>query len=439
MFRKKLFIKISDLLLFIPIWGLFINGCKESSDEFILGEEYIESQTNLTLIDTFSVNLSTVILDDVVTSGTETLLIGSFSDDILGKITSHSYFQIGIPDSLDYYDTENDDVYDSLSLMLLYNKYFWGDTTKRQEISVYQLSEKIELNENNYLTSNTSFNYNPDPIGLIDFYPQPNSTMDTLFIKIDDAIGNGLFSLLKEDSDILSSDENFINYFPGFVLLANEMYKGSIVGFNATSDDLKLILYTHRSDLNTGKINYGFSMENSEKQFNNIIHDFASTQLNPLTSQRDKLPNSQTGGLSFLQGGTGLVIRADFPSLQNLLLLDRGLVTKAELLITPLKNSYNNQTLPADLYVYESDKINRIIATGGNPSVRYLDELYKENTSYSFDITEYLTDELSDSYIDPEKGLLITLSQTNESSSFYRLIVDASRQKTKLKIYYLYY
>jgi len=439
MFRKKLFIKISGLLLFIPIWGLFINGCKESSEEFILGEEYIESQTNLTLIDTFSVNLSTVILDDVVTSGTETLLIGSFSDDILGKITSHSYFQIGIPDSLDYYDTENDDVYDSLSLMLLYNKYSWGDTTKRQEISVHQLSEKIELNENNYLTSNTSFNYNPDPIGLIDYYPQPNSTMDTLFIKIDDAIGNGLFSLLKEDSDILSSDENFINYFPGLVLLANEMYKGSIVGFNATSDDLKLILYTHRSVLNTGKINYGFSMENSEKQFNNIIHDFASTQLNPLTSQRDKLPNSQTDGLSFLQGGTGLVIRADFPSLQNLLLLDRGLVTKAELLISPLKNSYNNQTLPADLYVYESDKINRIITTGGNPSVRSLDELYQENTSYSFDITEYLTDELSDSYIDPEKGLLITLSQTNESSSFYRLIVDASRQKTKLKIYYLYY
>lgn len=439
MFHKILSVSIPGVLLFVSIWSLFISGCKESSDEFTLGEEYIESQTNLTLIDTFSVNLSTVILDNVVTSGTTTLLIGSFSDDILGKIISHSYFQVGVPDSLDYTNTENDDVYDSLSLMLLYNKYFFGDTTKSQEITVHQLSEKIKLGDNDNITSSTSFNYNPDPIGLIHYNPQPNSTMDTLFIKIDDAIGNDLFLLLKEGSEILSSNENFINYFPGLVLVASEMYEGSIIGFNANADDLKLILYSHRSYLNTDKISHEFCMENSDKQFNNIIHDFASTQLNPLTTQRNKLPNVQTSGLSFLQGGIALVIRADFPSLQNLLLFDRGLVTKAELSISPLKNSYNDQTLPADLYVYESDKINRIIGSGVASSVLTVDELYQENTTYTFDVTEYFNNELSDSYIDPEKGLLITLSPTYEVSSFYRLIVDASRQKTKLKIYYLYY
>ena len=100
-------IKLSVLIIFISC--LFFKACDKNPAKFTLGEEYIESQTDLTLIDTFSVSLSTVILDTVITSGTGSMLIGSYRDDIFGKITSHSYFQIGIPDS---FDVEDDDIYD---------------------------------------------------------------------------------------------------------------------------------------------------------------------------------------------------------------------------------------------------------------------------------------------------------------------------------------
>ncbi len=90
---------------------LFLVKCNDKPDELTLGEEYIESGTNLNLIDTFSVSLSTVIIDTIVTSGTDRMLVGNFNDNIFGKISSKSYFQIGIPDSS---DVEEDEIYDSL-------------------------------------------------------------------------------------------------------------------------------------------------------------------------------------------------------------------------------------------------------------------------------------------------------------------------------------
>jgi hypothetical protein len=424
------------LLFIIFISSTLLNTCKENPGVFTLGEEFIESQTEINLIDTFSVNISTVILDTVVTSGTGNLLIGNYRDDIFGKITSHSYFQIGIPE---IFDIENDDTYDSLNLIIRYNKYFFGDTTKDQRILVHQLTESIELNENDIITNKTSIDYNPDLIGSITFTPEPNNTMDTLFIKINDNVGFDLFTKLRDGSEIFSSNESFINYFHGLVLEADSTYEGSVIGFNASEDDVKFILYTTRETSTNEKINHEFKLTDITRQFNNIKHDFTSTQLYTLTEQRKGISNTETSGLSFLQGGIGLVIRIDFPSLQEILLLNRGKVLKAELSISPLSNSYKEFDLPAELVIYETDKLNRRNKQAYYSSSLTMDELYHENTAYLFDVTDYLNDEMSDSYVDPEKGLLITLPYDDLNSRFYRTIIDAQNKNTKLKVYFLTY
>jgi hypothetical protein len=417
---------------------MWFNSCKENPGEFTLGEEFVESQTNLTLIDTFSVSFSTVILDTVVTSGTGSILLGNYQDEVFGKIKSNSYFQIGIPDSLIYYDLQDDDLYDSLNLILIYNNYYFGDTTNTQKISVHQLTEKIESDESGNITSSTTFNYNSNPIGSIIYTPQPNA--DTLFIKLSDDVGLDLFSKLRDNSEILTDNETFINYFHGLVLVSDDLYEGSIIGFNVNTENVKLILYTHRISQTTEKLNYDFELENTNMQFNNIVHNFSSTQLAQLIEQRNELPNMISDGLSFLQGGTGLVVRVDFPTLQEILLFDRGLVVKGELSITPLPGSYVNFTLPPTLVIYQSDALNRRNGLVYNStSTLTTDDLYQEETIYTFDITEFLKDELMDSYRDPEKGLLITLPSDNLNTTFYRLIADATSNKNKLKIYYLTY
>jgi len=428
-------LQIKLLLFIIFISSLLFKACDENPTKFTLGEKYIESQTDLTLIDTFSVRLSTVILDTVITSGTGSMLIGSYHDDIFGKITSHSYFQIGIPDS---FDVKDDDIYDSLKLVICYNHYSFGDTTQSQKISVHQLTENIEFDTDDIITSKTSFNYNPHPIGSIIYTPKPNSEMDTLFIKISDDIGLDLFTKLRDNSEILTNNESFLNYFHGLVLVADDSYYGAMIGFNASENDVRLILYSSRGTLAAEQINYEFKLEDLTKQFNNITHDFASTQLNTLVEQRNELSSTKSAGFLFLQGGIGLVMRVDFPSLQEILLRERGKIMEAQLSIAPLQSSYNNFDLPSELIIYESDKLNRVqseVAT----STLTIDELYHEETTYFFDITDYLKDELADSYVDPEKGLLITLPSDDLKTTFNRLIIDTENQNTKLKIYYLSY
>ena len=422
------------LIVLIFFTACIFLACCENTGDFTLGEEFIESQTSLDLVDTFSVSLSTVILDEVVTSGTENLLIGNYSDDIFGKISSQGYFQIGIPSD---FDVQDDDIYDSLNLILMYNQYYFGDTTQSCKISIHQLTEKIEADEENGITSKTTFSYDPNSIGTIIYTPRPSSA-DTVFVPISNTVGLDLFTKVKDDSEILTSNESFLNYFQGLVLVCDDSYEGAIIGFNATADDLKLILYTHRIDYSIEKINYEFNVYDSTKQFNHISHDISSTQFNPLVEQRYKLPSSQTNGLSFLQGGIGMVIRVDFPSLDELLLLDRGAIARAQLSVSPIQNDAKDFELPSTLTLYTADKLNRIQAAEVSSTV-IIDEEYHEETAYYFEITDYIKEELADSYVDPENGLLIALPSYNLNDTFYRLIIDAESQRTKLKIYYMYY
>jgi len=228
-------------VLMILIACPFFGACNRGSEESIFGEKFIESQTEFNLIDTLSVNLSTVILDTVVTSGTGSVLIGNYQDDIFGKITSHSYMQIVIPDEVDIQD---DDCYDSLNLMITYNQLFFGDTTKIQKIFVHQLTENIEYNYGSTICSQTTFQYNPEPIGSIVYTPGPSSSNNTLLIRISDDVGLDFFKKLRDDSEIINDNETFNRYFHELVILADDGCDGSIMGFEADEYSTGLKLYT---------------------------------------------------------------------------------------------------------------------------------------------------------------------------------------------------
>ena len=429
---------ITYILSITCILAFYLKMCDENAENFTLGEEFIETQTDITLIDTFSVSLSTVLLDKVETSGTENMLIGNYEDKFLGKISCNSYFQIGIPTSI---DIENEDVYDSLYLVIYSNGYFRGDTTKPQGIYVYQLTENIVTETDEVLTNQSTFSYNPNPIGTIIYNPKPTSAEDSVLIKINDNVGLDLFLKINEESDVISNNELFIDQFHGLVLKADEAYTGSVVGFNVNSSDVKLVLCTTRfGEHGREEIRNEFTMYDSTKQFNQITYDLSSTLLKPLAEQRYELPTTNTHGLAFLQAGVGLIIRVDFPSLSNILMFEQGTIVKAELIVLSVDTGNDDGDLNSSLLLYKSDKINRVQSSIASASKITTGESYEEEITYTFDITDYLKDELDDLYFDPEEsGLLITLSSTALSSTLERLIIDNKSPKTKLKIYYLTY
>ncbi|MBF8297133.1 MAG: hypothetical protein HW389_3678, partial [Bacteroidetes bacterium] len=261
---------------------------------------------------------------------------------------------------------------------------------------------------------------------------------DTIAIKIHDDIGAEFFAKLRDGADEISTNDLFADYFPGIVLIADETNRGCITGFSGNPRDVRMVLLTTRSDPDPGELKTEFTMYDSSRQFNHIAYDRSATRLAALREQRTKLPSSSTGGMSFLQGGVGLMIRVDFPSLQQALLYNKSALVSAELSVAPLSTTYNVITPPSVLNLYEADALNRSV-TGIAASTLAIDELYHEETAYTFNITQYLRNELSDSYVDPDKGLLITLPSGAVNSSFARFIADAGSRKMKLKLYYLSY
>ena len=431
---KKLFLVFS-LVIFS---SLFLVNCTEDSKDLLLGEDYIDSQTDITLVDTFDVELSTVKFDTVKASGTGRILLGELQNDVFGEIHSNSYLEVGVPES--FYLVE-EDVYDSLTFALTYNGYYLGDTTKSQRISVHHLTENIEFEDDkDYLSAKTQFNYDPEPLGSTVFNPYPfNRERDSVNIKLDDELGQELFDMLYDKSFYLDNNEIFIRNFYGLALIADEAYEGSLIGFNGNENEAAIILHTTRWGTSKLKIDYVFPITNISQQFNNISYDYQGTPLEGIGDQEHKLPSTESDDLAFIQGGVGLTIRADFPSLERIMLRERGTVMKAELVLAPANTNVYDYDLPSDLAIYEVNRLNYLTSSAITGSVLTIDDLYNEKTYYTFNITNYIKAQIDNNYIDPDKGLLITLPGSVLSASFERLLIDTQNDNTQLKIYYMTY
>jgi hypothetical protein len=423
------------ILIFIYI------SCSKDENEFTIGQEFIESQSAIIIIDTFGIELSTVIIDSISTSGTETILIGSYEDETFGKVTSNSFFQVGLPDN---HQVDENAIYDSITLLLTYSDYTYGDTTQPFRIIVHELLEEIELNESGYLYNTSSVAYSLNDIGQETFIPQPGID-DSIEIRLNDYIGLDLFNKLVEEDEQISTETNFLNYFKGIAIVSDENKNSAVLGFKANEDDLLIRIYSHKIEETLKKLCTDFPLVNSDRQFNQIEHDFSNIILAAVEDQREAVPSSATGNKTYIQGGTALMTKLRFPTIQDILLFEQGIIIKAEVIVTPVKASYSIFSLPEDLILYETDKINRLgniiynsSGTVNTPSF-VLDELYNEETSYTFDITDFIDDELSDNYFDCNHGLLISLYPSDFMSSFERLVLEAVNPSPKLKLYYLSY
>lgn len=433
---------------YIQWQGLFILAilflsCNKSDNLFTIGNDFIESETNIEVIDTFGVELSTVLLDSVVTSATDAMLIGRYTDTLFGSITCNSFFQIGLPESV---ALDEDDYYDSISLFIYYSGYYYGDTNQILNINVHQLSEDIEVFDDGNLYNNSSFSYNPNIIGSIQFLPSPAGDDSVVNIKISDEIGLELFNMFVENSTNISSAEIFLDYFKGLVLLSGEATNQIIAGFKAGEGDVKLRLYTHRYEQTIVESYYDFPLINTQNQFNQIKYNFQGSLFeNHSGNETNNIPSAVSGNKSFVQGYRKIMTRIAFPTLPEIMLNENGKILKAELIFRPEKTSYSEFQLPRYVILYESDHLNKpvdfIYNAQGNVQVASLviDDMYNEETAYTFDITDFIKNEMADGYFDTEHALLISIYNETYQLNLDRIIVEGKNPAPKLKLYYLNY
>jgi preprotein translocase subunit SecE len=418
------------LLLFI----IGITGCEKTKIKF--GQEYVDnSYSNIILVDTLTPDLSTVYYDSIATTGTNTILAGYYNDTAFGKITAKSFFEV-VPPALN--DLANNAAYDSIILMLLPDKSFYGDTNTVSRLSVYQLQNELAFPSGQTSFYNTTdFAVDPIALGSVSKVIFPTRA-DTLFIKLSDVKGKELFDFYKSKNYVMQSNDNFLNYFKGLQLAPDIANSKSVYGFR---DSVIMRLHYHETNLYREHKYLDFNYYNNGTQFNQVKSDRSATVLSVFNSTKKEVNAAATNNKAFTQTLTGLMAKVTFPTLRSLLLRGDYLkILRAELIIKPVKNSYNSFTpLPSDLYAVTTDRSNVISGTVASSGVFVNDPLFNENTSYTYDITSYVQKQILVTEAN-KNGLLFIPPSPAYSNRLNRIIIGDKKNSEgaiQLKLYYV--
>ena len=447
---KKMFTRKTIYCLSVLFSIAFFTGCDKASIQF--GQNYIDNgNTNIVLVDSMTVGISTAWKDSVITSQSAVILLGVAKDPYFGKTTATSYLSLApatntIPDLLPNAQ------YDSISVLMKCNTDYYGDTTSIPTYSVRQLTTEIALPDAQFSFYNTSsFPVSSTVLGTRTLGIRP-SNGDSVNIKLDNSNGLGatLFGMLRRKSDTLKTNSTFTRYFKGLQLSANGA--NVIYGFK---DSIMLRLYYHEAGSAYTSKTFDFALNNSNFQFNNISADRTGTQLATLGASKREIGSPQTGNIGYLQSGSGLYLKVSFPNLRNLLTRsDYVKLISAQLIVKPVPGSYSyygNFTLPPQLVAATTDALNEpggvLTTSAGGSTVTETGNLFIDyqdliNTSYSYDVTSYLISQLSLLNNYQANGLLLIPPAGSRYSTLKRLVIGDSKfqdvnARIQLKIYYV--
>jgi len=419
---------------------IFLISSCSSNETYELGLNFVEPSSRLIVCDTFSVELSTILEDSIKTSGSETILCGTFSDSICGFITCSGFFQISIPSGVLVSDQE---VYDSTVMQLKLNGYYFGDTSRYMQINVHRLTEDIEPGENNnYLYNTRSLTYETDPLGELRFLPRPAHS-DTVTMRLNNNFGQELLGILKDKDEVKTSAEGFLDWFKGLALIPSGN-NNCILGIEANSNNLWFRIYTHNKNDYEDTKYYEFKLANSAKQFNHISNSRVNSIFHNLSNKIYAVPSKETGNKTLLTGGTGIYTKIRFPSLNQYFLLENTILLKAELYLRPANRLYNQSKMPDTLLLGEVNKYNdqSILLRSDNSYFSgyfHNDELYGENTYYYFDVSEYLQNVLYGGYYNADKCLFVRLPEEKEKKTVDRILFETGSLKPTIRMYFAKY
>ena len=372
---------------------------------------------------------------------------------------AEGYVQVGPGDT---WEPSSQARFDSLVLMVKYSGYSYGDTTHEFTLDVRRITQEFKtyslpqfwVDERQYsalyspgsLYNLSTTRYNDTPLGSKTIRPRPSSS-DSLLIRLDDNLGREWLQLAQNKSENLTDQSKFLEYFKGIGLFSTSQSPACVIGF-LTGDLTIRLYYTQYEDEKLVQQFHDFPYSTGLFEYSRITSDRSGTFLENLNGENNELSSSATEDMAFVQSGVGLVTKVRFPYIRKMIdLKDLLIVNQAQLIVSPVKNSYNQeQPLPLSLSLYETDNSNLPLAqlyadfsteTYQSAYIRN-DEEFNYSSGYIFTITEYIQLLLSTEG-NLDKGLLIMPPGDELGKSVNRVYLGASpdaASRVKLKIWY---
>ncbi|SHF82281.1 DUF4270 family protein [Flavobacterium defluvii] len=440
--------KILFLLFFA--FTLFSCGTDTDAGEFVVGSDYLSLNNKVVMVDTVTVEMSTINFDSLVTSGQSRILIGNYDDPVFGKVKSNGYFQLsGSSYALNNSGSDTEAVnfvFDSISMILKYDNYYYGDTTQVQKFDIHRLTQKVKPNtDDDSFYNNSTLTYSDESLGTISYKPRPIEK-DSINIRMNDAFGDALFQKIKK-REITGLDE-FKEYLKGLVLVPSTTSSSSVIGFSSSKSKVRLYYSKYQNDTEADSFFIDFLMSNASTQFNSISLDKTGTLIQNLPISSQRLSSSLTNKQGFIQSGTGVACRIDFPNIKQLKnISSKGAIVDAQLFIKPVNNSYSDKYPLADsLKVYVGDNLNRISGSLQNAAgsavygiLNKKSDEFNENLGYTIPLGSFLQKEMLKAS-DSRSALILTLPGISKSVN--RLVLGDQKHadnKIQIKVYYISY
>jgi len=449
MISKSLLFRMNKIksLLFVSSFLIFV-GCNSGVfEEHAIGDNLIDKDTEVLLIDTFKIESSTVKLDSIITSGASNAIVGQYQDEFFGKVRSEFY---GI---LDYnggfkLDSDNEGVvipaeFDSLVFITYYDNRFYGDTLKEQSISLHKVTEEIELVDGaGGLYGHNTFDYDDTSLGELTFKARParikNGKPYNLRIPMDDEFGKKLISMAMEENDTLTNSTKWGRFFEGLVLKPGNDDDAAMLAFKTGDTLMKMRLYySNLEGENTDKaLHHDFPVSSSSLNFTNYTSDKSTTpqDLGRIVEETEDLSSELTDNLAFVQGGIGFITKIKIPHVEELNTLGlTGGILKAELVFYPKDESYDEEIFkrPTSAFnIYKTNKNNAALSAVINPTTnKPVASTYVPNSEnpdesyYSLDVTSYVNEILFTGQ-EYDDALLLTLPFQGLGNSMDRMVIE---------------
>jgi len=443
-------------LLALSVFALAaVSSCDK--DMSVMLDSGATSDVGIALVDSFTVNTSTVQLDNLPAQATGSLLFGKASLAGTGAVTATPFFRIGFSNFAN--DIPENAVFDSLNLVLRPKKpaYAFGDTTGVQQIAVHRVTEDIALANltggveqeripayvgGPSIFSKQAFAYAATALGSASFLPRV-AAGDSVNIKLDAGLGQTLFDLLRNGDVNVSSNANFHEYFKGLALVPDAANTAA-VRFNDTVRFAIHYSYTG----NDGFPKTGAKVMNitqKEFQHNHIAFDRSGTDFATLDLTNREIATTATAGLTYVQAGTGTVAKLVFPSLQEFVRDETIAVNKAELVIETSSAAANTPN-PAlgSLMLYVADDrgvpvsfLPQAFSTGVQQANYRPGREIGENATYVFNMIAYLRDLKTTSRYDGT-SLYLSATLADLFSSLNTSVIEREDGKPKIKLNILY-
>lgn len=438
----NLFFTIFVLILSTPFFS-----CEKSKN---IGFDLVKKE-NVRVIesDTFSVNVSTVQSTPTITKNAGVLLCGRYQDPDFGLVQASLYMQF-LPtfDQISTVSVGDKPLnFDSVTVNFgYYSKY--AITNRIQKFHLHRLRQ--DLSDGTDYTINSTANYDATPLATIEVMGDTIAKRGVLTFNLNEfPNGQGLANELMTLARNNAQKSRITADFKGFALVPDNADDAGVMGFYGDFNS-RLIIHYSQAEARTGQsdtiIKRVVEFFPTNAKFNNIQYNRQGKVIQNLTGALQGIDAKNLNNTGFLQAGTGLQTKIEFPTLKNLKNLGYVGINRADLIIRPKVTSMDVYKAPEFLTIYETNASNEIqTRTDANGVTANLTIIPERTNSplvpfesfeelYRVSMASQIQRILSGTTNNP--ALLITPS--NNIGSVQRLVFDQNNQDYRIKLRVIY-